>query len=266
MLQYAYMQNALIISVMLAIMVPLIGVVLVLKRLSTMGEALSHTSLAGVAIGLVAGINPVLTAVVVSVLASLAIELIRKSYAKYTEISTNIVLSAGIGLAAVLSGYVGNPVDFNSFLFGSLITVGTDEVVMVVALSVLVILASLFLYKELLAITLDEENARLSGIPVGAINLVFTVMMAVTVSVSARAVGALMISSLIVLPVACAMQVARSYRQTMLFSVGFALVFTVAGLFLSYVLNWRPGGTVVLTGVAVLLILLPTRRLFRRAA
>ncbi len=262
-LQYEFMRNALIVLILLACLIPMIGVVVVLKRLSTMGEALSHTSLAGVAIGLVAGVNPVVTAMLLSLVASLLIEAIRKRFPKYSEIAANIVLSAGIGLAAVFSGFVKNPADFNSFLFGSVVAVGRFEVWLVVLLSAAVILINLILYKELMSITLDEEAAALSGIPVRGINTLFTVMTAVTVSVAARTVGALMISSLVVVPVACSMVFARSYRQTMVLSVVFAEFFAIAGLFISVWLDLKPGGTIVLLGVLVLGLSLAVKKIWR---
>lgn len=261
--QYGFMQNALIVLGLLAVTIPLIGVVVVLKRLSTMGEALSHTSLAGVAIGLVAGLNPVLTAMVISLISAFVIEIVRKSFPKYSEIAANVVLSAGIGLAAVFSGFVSNPADFNSFLFGSVVAISRSEVWLVGLLSGMVILIYLLFYKELMAIALDEESASLSGVPVGAVNALFTAITAVTISIAARTVGALMISSLIVIPVACAMLLAKSYRQTVWLSVAFAEFFSIAGLFLSVLLDLKPGGTIVLLGVLTLcccLIIKPLRR------
>jgi zinc transport system permease protein len=254
------MRRAILVCVLISLMVPLMGTVIVLKRLSTMGEALSHTGLAGVAIGLAAGLNPVAVAAVVSVLASLAIEYIRKAFPKYAEIAANVVLSAGIGAAAIVSGFIKNPASFNSFLFGSIVSISPFETRLVIGLSVIVIFFSVTMYKELLFITMDEEAARLVGVPANALNIIFTVMTAVMVSVTARTVGALMISSLIVIPVACALLLARSYRQTVLYAIGFAFVFTLSGLAISVAWNLKPGGTIVLTGVLCLFILLAIRK------
>jgi zinc transport system permease protein len=125
-------------------------------------------------------------------------------------------------------------------------------------------LAFALLYKELFFIAMDERAARLSGIPVKSIDFVFTILTAVTVSIAARTVGALIVSSLMVLPVACAMQLAKSYRQTVLTSVLFGLVFTIGGLFLSYYVGLKPGGTIVLIGVAILVLLLASKGLLHR--
>jgi zinc transport system permease protein len=168
----------------------------------------------------------------------------------------------------VLSSFVKNAANFNSFLFGSIVAISDFELILVCCISAAVLVCFLALYKELFLISLDERTARLAGVPVKAVNFIFTILTAVTVSVAARTVGALIISSLMVIPVTCAMQVARSYRQTVLYSVVFALLFTVSGLFLSYYARLRPGATIVLIGVIVLVVILLAKQLFgtKRAA
>lgn len=258
--QYAFMQKAFLVGILLAVIIPLIGVIVVLKRLSMIGDALSHTSLAGVAMGLLLGINPIIGAVFVCVIAAFSIEAIRKSLPQYAEISISIIMSVGIGLASVLSGFIEDGAEFNSFLFGSIVAITDMEVIMVFIVTVIVVAAFILLYKELMLITFDEQGAELAGIPVKKINFVITLLTAITVSVAARSVGALIVSSLMVIPVACAMQIANSYRKTVIYSVCFALVFTVVGLLLSYYWNLKPGGTIVLTGVVVLIPLMVVKR------
>lgn len=254
--EYDFMRRAFIVGILLAMIIPCIGVVVVLKRLSMIGDALSHTSLAGVAAGLIMGVNPVLGAIIASMAAALSIELIRKKIPKYSEMSIAIVMSGGIGLAGVLSGFVKNAANFNSFLFGSIVAINDFEMGMVLAVAGLVMAAFILLYKELFYVAFDENAARLSGVPVRTINFIFTILTAVTVSVAARTVGALIVSSLMVIPVACAMQVGKSYKQTVIYAIGFAMSFTIAGLFISYYARLKPGGTIVLTGVICLVSLL----------
>ncbi len=254
--QYDFMRKAFIVGILLAVIIPCIGIIVVLKRLSMIGDALSHSSLAGVAAGLVMGINPVLGAVAACVAAALGIEAIRKKIPKFSEMSIAIIMSAGIGLAGVLSGFVKNAANFNSFLFGSIVAISDFELILVVVISCAVLLAFLLLYKELFYVAFDERAARLAGVPVKIINFIFTILTAITVSVAARTVGALIVSSMMVVPVACAMQFGKSYRQTVLYSVGFAVGFTLVGLFVSYYARLRPGATIVLAGVACLLLIL----------
>ncbi len=267
-LEYDFMRRAFIVGILLAAIIPCIGIIVVLKRLSMIGDALSHTSLAGVAAGLIIGINPILGAVVTCIVAAFGIELIRKRIPKYAEMSIAIVMSAGIGLAGVLSGFVKNNANFNSFLFGSIVAISDFELILVACISCIVLLTFILLYKELFFISLDERAARLAGIPVGPINFIFTILTAVTVSIAARTVGALIVSSLMVVPVACAMQVGKSYFQTVVYSILFAILFTVSGLFISYYARLKPGGTIVLIGVICLVLLLAGKKiltLFRQS-
>lgn len=262
---YDFMLRAFIVGILISIIAPCIGVIIVLKRLSMIGDSLSHNSLAGVAAGLIAGINPIVGATVFSIAAAFSIEKVRKSFPRYSEIALAIIMSTGIGLAGILSGYIKNSANFTSFLFGSIVAISDFELYLVVGLSAIVMIALLLLYKELFYITFDEEAAKLAGIPVKSINFIFTLLTAITISVSARIVGTLVISSMMVLPVAAAMQMAKSYRQTVVYSVVFALVATVSGLFLSYYANLKPGGTIVLVSVFMLSVGLLFNNFLRKA-
>jgi len=261
MLSYDFMQRAFVVSLFISVIIPCVGLVVVLKRLATTGEALSHVSLGGIAVGLVMGLNPILVAVVLSIAAALTIEYMRKSFPKFSDIATNVILSLGVGLAAVFSGLVTNTASFNNFLFGSIIAITDFEMYLVIGLSAVVIVVSLLLYNELFFIAFDEEGAKLSGIPVGSINAVFSVLTAVVVSVSARTVGALVVSSLIVIPIACAMMVSKSYKKTLVMSIVFAMLFTLLGLTIAFYTGAKPGGTIVLFGAAVLLAIIIVKRL-----
>ncbi len=262
--QYDFMRRALIVAAALGIVVPCIGVIVVLKRLSMMGDALAHTSLAGVAGGLLAGINPVLGAGVACIGAAFTVEWVRKKIPRYAELSIAIVLSAGVGLAGVLSGLMQNATGFNAFLFGSIVAISDGELIAVVSLALLVLLTFFTLYRELFYIALDERSAALSGVPVRRVNFIFTLLTAITVAIAARTVGALIVSSMMVLPVACSLQLARSYRQTVGLSVVFGLSFTLIGLVISFYAALRPGGTIVLTGVCCLLLIFGFKKLVRR--
>lgn len=259
--QYDFMQKAFITGILIAIITPCIGIVVVLKRLSMIGDSLSHVSLAGVAAGLIAGINPIVGAITFSIVAAFGIEKIRKSFQNYSELAIAIIMSTGIGLAGVLSGFVKNSATFNSFLFGSIVAISDFELNMIVVLSSIVIIVSIFLYKELFSVIFDEESARLSGVPVKSINFIFTLLTAITISISARTVGTLVISSLMVLPVATAIQISKSYKQTLIYSIVLAVISTVSGLFISYYANFKPGGTIVLVSVIILTSILIYKRL-----
>ena len=250
---YSFMLKAFAAAVLIAAAAPCIGLPIVLKRFSAIGDAASHSALGGIAFGLLIGINPIIGAVLFSVAAVFGIEGLRKRFGSYSEIATVIVMSAGIGLTAVLSGFIKNgSANISSFMFGSIVAISDFELILTVILCAVIIGVTLLLYKEIFAITFDEEAAGLYGIPVKAVNFVLMLLTALTVSVASRIVGALMISSLLVIPTAAAMLVSGSYRGTLARSIVFAELFTISGLFISYYFDLRPGGTIVLIGTAVL--------------
>ena len=252
---YAYMQRALLVGFLLALLVACLGTVMVHKRLSLIGDALSHSSLAGVALGLLGGVNPVIGAMAACVVAAFAIEGIRKKLGNHSELAVAIVLSTGIGLAGVMSGFVKSSADFNSFLFGSIVAISKFETRLVIVLAVVVLFSFFILYKELFYISFDEQAAAISGVPVGLVNAIFTILTAVTVSIAARTVGALIVSSLMVVPVAGAMSVARSYKSTIVWSAVISVSSTIGGLVLSFYCGLKPGGTIVLISVLWFLLL-----------
>ena len=256
-LQYGFMQRAFLVGILLAVITPCIGITIVLKRMSMIGDALSHSSLAGVVLGLILGVNPVAGAVVMCIVAALGIEAIRKKIPRYSEVAISIVMSAGIGLAGVLSGFVENGASLNSFLFGSIVSISEGELALVVVIMVLA--AVLFFYRELFYIGFDENAARISGVSVRNINFLFTILTALTVSIASRTVGTLIVSSMLVVPVACGMQMAKSYKGTLICAIIVAVCTTIAGLFLSYYAGLKPGGMIVLLEVAWFVVVMAVK-------
>ena len=163
------------------------------------------------------------------------------------------------GVAVLIKNLAGTPDTL--FLIGSIVAISDAEMISVIVVSVVVLVLFLLLYKELFYISLDERSARLAGVPVGVVNFIFTIMIAVTVSVAARTVGALMVSSMMVVPVACAMQLGKNFKQTVWYAVGLNVLFMIIGLFAAFYLGLKPGGTIVLVGVAALLIIFIGKRI-----
>lgn len=255
MFQLEFMRRAFLVGIMLSIVIPCIGVVMVNKRNSMIGEALSHVSLAGVTIGLIFRVNPIITAIISCAVASFSIEIMRRYFPKNSDISTAIIMSLGIGLAAVLSDFVKGAANFNSFLFGSIVSISTGEMAGVCIISVAVLVTLMLFYRELFYMGFDENAARISGVPVRQINFMFTILTALTVSVASRTVGALIVSSMLVVPIACGMQMGKSYKNTLIGAICVAVFTTIAGLVLSYYVGIKPGGTIVLLEVVIFLIL-----------
>lgn len=258
---YEFMRRAFVVGILLGGIIPCIGVIVVLRRLSMIGDALSHASLAGVAAGLLGGVNPLVGAAGACIAGALGIEAVRRKLPRYAELSIAVILSAGVGLAGLLSGMLDSATGFNSFLFGSIVAIDDFELAMVVIVSVVAAGVFLLLYRQLLSIAFDERGARLAGVHVQRINLVFTLLTALAVAIAARTVGALMVSSLMVVPVVCSMQLAGSYRGLVILSAVQGVAFSIAGLTTAYYMGLRPGSTIVLCGIAWLLALVAFKRL-----
>jgi zinc transport system permease protein len=261
-LHYDFMQRALIAGMIIGILCPLIGIFIVLRRMSLIGDSLSHVALSGVAAGVLVDIYPLGMALLFSIVSALAIEKLRKNYPQYAELSIAIILSTGIGIAVVFISFAKNvAMDLFGYLFGNITTVLQEDLWMIIGLGIFVILFVQLLYKELFYITFDEEAATLIGIPVKWINVFFIVLIAITVTLSMRIVGALLVSSLIVLPVATSMQLSKSFKQATFLSIVFAEIAVLLGIFISYYLELASGGTIVLVAVLNLLIILVGKKI-----
>ncbi|MGE4548376.1 MAG: metal ABC transporter permease [Intestinibacillus sp.] len=261
MLSYGFMQNALLVSVLISILCPCIGVFLVLRRYSMIGDTLSHASLAGVTLGLLFGRNPVLGAFLFTSVCGALIEFLRGCFKKYTDLILAIVLSLSVGTAITIISSGRLRANADAFLFGSILTVTRTDMFLVLALSILSVLTLLFLYHQMVYIAYDEETARVAGVRVRLINYVFSILVASAISVSIRIVGVLVLSSMIALPVATALQLEKGFRTTLLFSILFSIVDILSGLFLSYYLNVAPGGFTALVSVAVLVVVLAGKKI-----
>lgn len=261
MLNYSFMQNALFVSVFISVLCPCIGIFLVLRRYSMIGDTLSHASLAGITIGLMLNQNPVLGAFVFTSICGALIEFLRTYFKKYTDLILSIVLALSVGTAITIISSGKLHANADSFMFGSILTVTRFDMIMVVVLSVISVLALIFLYHQMLYIAYDEEAAKVAGVRVKLINYVFSILVASAISVSIRIVGVLVLSSMIALPVATALQLGKGFKATLLFSILFSVIDIMLGLFVSFYLNVAPGGFTALVSVAVLVLVLLTKRI-----
>lgn len=255
------MVRALQAGVIVGLICPLIGIFLVLRRYSLMADTLAHVSLAGVAIGLIAQINPIITALITSVISSIAIERLRETKKVYGESALALFLSGSLALAIVLISLAhGFNVNLFSYLFGSITTVRDSDIGIIFALGIVVIMVVMAFYKELLYISFDEETAKVSGIPARFINTILIVLTATTIAISMRIVGILLISALIVIPVVTALQLRKGFLQTILFAEIISLFSVVAGIFASYYFNLAAGGSIVLIALAIFALVLVLKR------
>lgn len=254
MLNYEFMRNALMAGVMVSVLCPLVGMFLVLKRYSMMGDTLSHSSFAGIAIGLSFGLNPLLTSFAFTSLCGVFIEFLRNYYKKFGELVMSIILTLSLGIAIILISSGRAATNVNSILFGSILTVSKEDLTLILIISILSIFTVIFLYNKLIYITFDEEGAKALGIKVSLINYLFTLIVGASIAVSIQIMGILVISSMMVVPVATALQFKKGFKSTLIISIIIGFIDIMVGLVSSYYINSAPGGAIAVTSVIVLML------------
>ena len=269
--EYSFLRYALLTGIIMGFITPLIGSFVVIRRLSFIADTLSHFSLAGLSIGLflinIIGFtfisDPLYLAMIFSVIGALFIEILRGYYQNYKEISMPIVMSLGTALSALFISLSGG---FNSsiynYLFGSILTVGNDYLLIMALTTIVLVVLMLIFYNEMVIISFDESYARLLGIKVGRFQFVSTFLLGVVVSLSLATVGVLLVSSLMIIPVAAAMKVGKSFKNTIGISILFSEISVVGGLWLSFELDIAPGATIVSLNILILILVGLFRKLF----
>ncbi|WP_369201191.1 metal ABC transporter permease [Streptomyces sp. PU-14G] len=253
MLNFAFMQRALLAALLVGIAAPAVGIYLVQRRQAIMGDGIGHVALTGVALGFLLSANPVWMAVLVSSLGAIAMELIRWYGKARGDIALAMLFYGGMagGVMIINLAPNGSNANLTTYLFGSITTVAVEDIVAIVGLSVFVLLVSLGLRRQLFAICQDEEFARVTGLPVRLLNLLLAVTAAVTVTVAMRVVGLLLVSALMVIPVAAAQQATRGFAATLGLSVGFGVVVTLSGTVTSYFVDVPPGASIVVLAIVL---------------
>ena len=254
--QYDFMIRALIGALVIGLVAPTLGIYLVQRRLSLIGDGIGHVALTGVGVGLLLHRSPVVTAVVVSVLASVGIELLRQRGRTSGDLALTVLFYGGIAGGVVLVGLSDSTnANLAQYLFGSLTTTSRQDLVVIGGLGAVVFTAMIALRPALFAISSDEEYARVSGLPVRTLNLILAATTAMTVTIAMRTVGLLLISALMVVPVVAAQQIARGFQRTLLLSVLIGVAAAAAGVTLSGEINTAPGATIVILTIGVFLLL-----------
>ncbi len=247
-----FIQKALIAAVLVGLAAPAVGTYLVQRRLALMGDGIGHVALTGVALGFLLGTSPVLTAVVVASLGAVAIELVRARGRASGDVALAMLFYGGIaGGVLLISLEPGGNTNLLTYLFGSILTVNGQDLVTIGVLATGVLLVSIGLRRQLFSVCQDEEFARASGLPVRLLNIVLAVTAALTVTVAMRVVGLLLVSALLVVPVAAAQQLTRGFAATMTVAMGIGVLVSVGGVVASYPLNVGPGALIVVLAIAV---------------
>jgi zinc transport system permease protein len=246
-LQYAFIQRAIIAGCFMALGCSFLGVFLVLRRFSLIGDGLAHVSFATVAIALLLHAQPIVVSIPLVALASLIILKLNEKAAVYGDAAIGLVSSFGIALGVIIASTAGGfNVDLFSYLFGNILSVTGLEAWMTVVISLLVALVIAVFYHDLFAITFDEEYAQVSGIKVRFVNRVLILLTSLIVVLGIKIVGTMLVSSLIILPAISALQIVRSFRATIALAGAFAFISVIIGVFASYILNLPSGATIVM--------------------
>jgi zinc transport system permease protein len=256
-LDYAFMQRALLAAVLVGITAPAVGIYLVQRRQALMGDGIGHVAMTGVGLGFLLSASPVWMATAVSVLGAVLMELIRWYGRTRGDIALAMLFYGGMagGVMFINLAPGGSSANLSSYLFGSLSTVSPADVRAICLLAAFVVAVTVGLRRQLFAVSHDEEFARVGGLPVRALNLLTAVTAAVTVTVAMRVVGLLLVSALMVVPVAAAQQLGRSFAATFALAVAVGVCVTLGGTVTSYYEDVPPGATIVLLTIAVFAVL-----------
>jgi zinc transport system permease protein len=248
---YDFMVRALLGALVIGLAAPALGIYLVQRRMSLIGDGIGHVALTGVGVGLLLDRSPVLTAVLVAAIGAIAVELVRERGRTSGDLALAVLFYGGIAGGVMLVGLSENRSNANlmAYLFGALSTTSRADLVMIAMLGAVVLATTLLLRPALFAICHDEEYARVSGLPVRALNLLLAVTTAVTVTIAMRAVGLLLVSALMVVPVATAQQVARGFRSTMLAAMAIGVVAAGSGVWLAGQTGTALGATIVVLAI-----------------
>ncbi|MBT2439328.1 metal ABC transporter permease [Streptomyces sp. ISL-36] len=267
-LEPAFMQRALIAAVLVGITAPAVGIYLVQRRQALMGDGIGHVAMTGVGLGFLLNSSPVWMATLVAVAGAVLMELIRAYGKTRGDLALALLFYGGMaGGVMLMSVAGGSNANLLSYLFGSLSTVSDADVTAIALLAAFVVLVTIGLRRQLFAVSQDEEFARVTGLPVRALNLLIAVTAAVTVTVAMRVVGLLLVSALMVVPVAAAQQLSKSFRTTFVLAVVIGVGVTLSGTITTYYQDVPPGATIVLLaiGIFIALTLLATPLARRRA-
>ena len=259
---YGFMQRAIISGITIAVICSLVGLFLVLRRYSLFGDALSHMAFGGIAIGLFLNVYPLWTAFVVSLLSALGITKLRKNTKISGDAAVAVLLSSGLAIGVLfVSASKGFTVDLFSFLFGSILLTTLEDTLLIVTIGAGIVVTVITFRKQLLYVTFDEEQAKVSGLPIDKLNYVFMILACVTVITSMRLVGILLISALMVLPNITSILMGKGFKKTVMISISLSVTAVVSGIILSYYLDLAPSGTIVMMSVVIFLGTLLARSL-----
>lgn len=263
---YDFMRNAFLAATAIALFAPLLGVFLVLRRQSLLSDTLSHVSLAGVAFGVLFSINPTWTTLIIVVIAAIFMEYLRRLYKNYMELATAILMSAGLAIALFVINSSGNKtnVSLDQYLFGSILTIKSDQLYLLFGLAIIVLIGFIFFLRPLYVMTFDEDTAQVDGLPVNIMSIIFNVVTGLAIALMIPACGALLVSAIMVLPASISLLIGKSFKQVLILSVILGFIGMNLGLIASYYLNAPSSSAITLIFVALFLLVAGGKAVARR--
>ncbi len=252
-LSYAFVQRALIAGALISITTALLGIFLVLKRLSLIGDSLSHVALSGVALGVLSGLTPIFVALPVVAASGLAVYKITESGKIYADAALGIISAAGLSLGLIIAALAGGfNMDLMGFLFGSILTVSTGELAVAAALLIITAAVIYLLYDKLVAVIFDENFAKTAGINTAKINMVLILLASCAVVMALKVVGILLVSALIIIPPSAALQIAKNFKQAVFYSCAISVLSVALGVYASFIFNLPSGAVIIVLNLIVL--------------
>lgn len=256
MLSYDFMQRAVLAIVAMSLFAPILGLFLILRRQSLMSDTLSHVSLAGVAFGILLGISTTWTTVVVVVLASILLEYLRVVYKHYMEISTAILMSLGLAISLIITSKSENAsgVNLEQYLFGSIITINQEQVIALFVIALIVLVLTVLFIRPMYMLTFDEDTALVDGLPVRMMSLIFNIITGVAISLMIPAAGALLVSTIMVLPASIGIRIGKSFKAVIGSAVLIGFVGMLSGVLLSYIWETPASATITIIFIGIFLV------------
>ncbi|MEX2785590.1 metal ABC transporter permease [Streptococcus sp. H49] len=264
-LSYDFMQRALLAVVAISTFSPILGIFLILRRQSLMSDTLSHVSLAGVAFGVWLGYSPTWTTIFIVVLAAVLLEYLSQVYRNYMEIATAILMSMGLAVSLIIMSQADNAgsLSLDQYLFGSIITIGKDQVTALFIIAALVLLLTVLFFRPMYILTFDEDTAYVDGLPVRLMSVLFNIVTGIAIALMIPAAGALLVSTIMVLPASIAMRIGKSFKTVIALAVGLGFIGMVSGIFISYYAETPASATITMIFISIFLLLALGKKLLK---
>jgi zinc transport system permease protein len=263
-LQFDFMRNALIAGILVSIACGIIGTFVVVNRIVFISGGIAHAAYGGIGLGYFFKFSPVLGAVIFSVISAVGMGLVQRKTRQRADTIIGVMWSIGMAIGIILVDLTGGyKADLMSYLFGSILAVSSNDLLIMLILDVIIIVLSLLFYKELVAISFDETFATISNVPIDVIYLTLMCMIALTIVMMMRVVGLIMVIALLTMPAAISGQFMKNMRKMMVLASILGMVFTTIGLWMSYTLNLTSGATIILVAGATYLLSVAIQPLLR---